>query len=95
MKKLVFVEKYAEATSKTKGEAKQLIESFLTLVEDVLTEEGKVTFSGWGTFKLKRRAKKTGINPSTLKPIKIPAKTVVKFKAGRSLAEKFAKAKVK
>ena len=46
-----------------------------------------MTFVGFGTFTAKERAAREGINPLTKEPLKIPAKTVVSFKAGSKLKE--------
>jgi DNA-binding protein HU-beta len=43
---------------------------------------------GFGTFSVATRSKREGRNPRTGKKIKIPAKKVVKFKAGKTLSEK-------
>ena len=52
-----------------------------------------VQFVGWGTFEVKERAARTGINPQTKKEIQIPAKNVVKFKVGKKLADNVAEGK--
>ena len=56
-------------------------------ITEGLKKEGKVTFVGFGTFSAKERAAREGINPLTKEPLKIPAKTVVSFKAGSKLKE--------
>ena len=60
---------------------------------DVLTAGDKVTLIGFGTFEVRQRAAKKGINPSTKQPVKIPAKKVPAFKAGKALKEAVAKKK--
>ncbi|MFZ2969879.1 MAG: HU family DNA-binding protein, partial [Minisyncoccia bacterium] len=50
--------------------------------------EEKVAFTGFGTFSVSKRAARVGVNPQ--KPgekIQIPAMTVPKFKAGKSLKD--------
>ena len=44
---------------------------------------------GFGSFSVSERSARSGRNPQTGKTITIPAKKVVKFKAGAELAEKF------
>ena len=46
-----------------------------------------VTLVGFGTFSVSRRDARMGRNPQTGKEIQIPAKNVVKFKAGKGLRE--------
>ena len=91
MSKKEFVDAYARATGETKKRAEELVNQFLDTVEETLLNGDSVQFVGWGTFEVKERAARTGINPQTKKEIKIPAKNVVKFKVGKKLAEKVAK----
>jgi len=48
----------------------------------------KIRLVGFGTFSVGTRAQREGRNPGTGAKIKIPAKKVVKFKAGKTLSEK-------
>jgi DNA-binding protein HU-beta len=48
----------------------------------------KITLAGFGTFSVGTRSQREGRNPRTGEKIKIPASKVVKFKAGKTLAEK-------
>ena len=63
----------------------------LTVLQDALREavmEGdNVCLAGFGSFSISKRAARTGRNPQTGKEIKIAAKTVVKFKAGKALKD--------
>ena len=70
-----------------------MVNQFLDTVEETLLKGDSVQFVGWGTFEVKERAARTGINPQTKKEIKIPAKNVVKFKVGKKLADNVAKGK--
>ena len=51
----------------------------------------KVTLVGFGTFESRKRAARTGRNPQTGKEIKIAAKTVPAFSAGKKFKEAVAK----
>jgi DNA-binding protein HU-beta len=53
-----------------------------------LKKGDKVTLVGFGTFSVTKRAARTGRNPKTGATIKIAAKKVVKFKAGKELSSK-------
>ena len=92
MSKKEFVDAYAKATGETKKRAEELVNAFLGTAEELLNGES-VQFVGWGTFEVKKRAARTGINPQTKKEIKIPAKKVVKFKVGKKLADSVAEGK--
>ncbi len=84
-----FIALYKKAGSfKTKKEAENNLNSFMTLVENLLASGKEVNFTGWGKFKVVNREERNGTNPQTRKKIVIPAKKVIKFKAGKSFDEK-------
>ena len=93
MSKKEFVDAYAKATGETKKRSEEFVNQFLETVEKTLLNGDSVQFVGWGTFEVKERAARTGINPQTKKEIKIPAKKVVKFKVGKKLADSVAEGK--
>lgn len=64
-----------------------LVESLIQAVTEELARKGKITLVGFGSFSTAQRKAKTGVNPKTGKPIKIPARTVPVFKAGKELKE--------
>ena len=57
-----------------------------TGVTKTLKSGGKVTLVGFGTFSVSKRAARNGRNPQTGEVIKIKARKVAKFKAGKDLA---------
>ncbi len=87
MNKTELVAAIAEAADITKAAADKTLQGFLEAVTDSLQKGDNVTMVGFGTFSTSERAARTGRNPQTGKNIKIAAKTVVKFKAGKKLAE--------
>lgn len=88
MTKKDFVELYATKTATTKKRAGELVETFLSSIEEVLEKGDNVQFVGWGSFEVKETKERTGRNPKTGEAIQIPAKKAVKFKVGKKLAEK-------
>lgn len=80
-----------DAISKKNDLSKKDVE----MVIDSLTEEitssikagDKVTLTGFGTFRVSKRAGREGINPQTKAKIQIPAMNVPKFTAGKTLKE--------
>ena len=72
----------------TKAQAQSALNSFLDSTSGALKKGDKLILVGFGTFSVSQRAARTGRNPRTGKEIKIPAKKVVKFKAGSELAKK-------
>ena len=51
----------------------------------------KIQLVGFGTFEVRERAAKEGINPATKEKMNIPAKKVPAFKAGKALKDVVAK----
>lgn len=88
MNKGELIAKIAEDAEITKVQATAALDSFTTAVQKTLKAGGKVTLVGFGTFSVTKRAARTGRNPSTGATIKIKAKKVAKFKAGKELSEK-------
>ena len=72
------------------GIKKMETEKFLDTLEEVITEELKkgedFTLGKLGTFKVKDRAEKNGVNPKTGEKIVIPARKAVIFKASKNLS---------
>ncbi|MEK7637247.1 MAG: HU family DNA-binding protein [Patescibacteria group bacterium] len=88
MNKVELAEKVAEKIGVTKKQAEDMLNAFEEVVTSTLKEGSEVTLTGFGTFMAKRREARMGVNPQ--KPgekIQIPAVTVPKFKAGKSLKD--------
>lgn len=88
MNKIELAEKMAERLGVTKKQAEDMLDAFEDVVTTTLKAGGEVTLTGFGTFMSKRREARMGVNPQ--KPgekIHIPAVTVPKFKAGKSLKD--------
>ena len=87
MNKSQLVDAMAKDAGISKSAAKKALESFLDNVQGALKGGDKVALIGFGTFSVQTRKAREGRNPATGKTIKIPAKKVVKFKAGSDLAK--------
>jgi DNA-binding protein HU-beta len=88
MTKAELVAKIASEGGLTKSQAEKAMAGFVSAVSGALSAGDKITLVGFGTFSVATRSKREGRNPRTGKKIKIPAKKVVKFKAGKTLSEK-------
>ena len=93
MTKAELVSAIAEKTEFTKKDSDAALAAVLESITDALKKGDKVALVGFGTFEVRARAARTGINPQTKKKIKIPAAKVPAFKAGKALKEAVAKAK--
>jgi DNA-binding protein HU-beta len=76
----------AEANAEKK-QAKMFLEGLTALIEKTIKKGGEVPLSGLGKFRVAKRKARMGRNPATGEPIKIAAKTVVKFTVAKNLKD--------
>ena len=88
MNKAELIAKISDDADVTKTQANAALDSFIEAVTKTLNGGGKVTLVGFGTFSVSKRAARNGRNPQTGAVIKIKARKVAKFKAGKELAAK-------
>ncbi len=88
MNKAELIAQLSEDAGITKTQANDVLNSFTSTVTKTLKKGDKVTLVGFGTFSVSKRAARTGRNPQTGAAIKIKAKKVAKFKAGKELSAK-------
>ena len=88
MTKADLVDVMAKEADITKAAAAMALDAYVDAVTKELKKGGKIGLVGFGTFSVSKRKAREGRNPQTGKAIKIPAKKVVKFKAGKELADK-------
>lgn len=86
MNKADLIEAIASNAGITKADAKKALDAFITATSAALKKGDRVALVGFGSFSVAKRSARTGRNPQTGKEIKIPAKNVVKFKAGAELS---------
>ncbi len=78
------VSKKSKVSQKATGD---IIAATLATIEKTVSKGKKVTLVGFGTFEPRKRAARTGRNPQTGAPLKIAAKTVPAFSAGKKFKE--------
>jgi len=88
MNKADLIDAMAAEAGISKAAAKKALDAFTDKVTDTLASGGRVSLVGFGTFSTSERSAREGRNPQTGQTIKIPAKTVAKFKAGSELNSK-------
>lgn len=88
MNKAELIAKIADDAGITKTQANASLDAFVEAVTKTLKKGDKVTLVGFGTFSVSKRAARNGRNPQTGAVIKIKAKKVAKFKAGKELSSK-------
>lgn len=87
MNKTDLVNAVANDAGLAKSEAQRAVDSVLSNIEASLQNGDKVTLVGFGTFSIATREARTGRNPRTGQPIKIRAKKIAKFAAGKALRQ--------
>ena len=88
MTKAELVSVMAQEAGINKAAAGAALEAYVAAVTKELKKKGKLGLVGFGTFSVVKRKAREGRNPQTGKTIKIAAKKVIKFKAGKALADK-------
>ncbi len=92
MNKQQFIENVASKLGSTISDAAKSVNAVLNVIEQSLKAGDKIVLTGFGQFEARSRAARTGVNPATGKPIKIPACRVPAFKAGKGLKDAVNKA---
>jgi DNA-binding protein HU-beta len=93
MNKAELIEQIAKDAGLTKVQANEVLNSFTNAVVSTLKKGENVTLVGFGTFSVSHRSARNGRNPQTGEVIKIKARKLPKFKAGKDFATKIAAAK--
>jgi DNA-binding protein HU-beta len=93
MNKSELIDAIASKADVTKKDADEILSALIDTIIDSVSSGDKVTLVGFGTFEARQRQAREGRNPSTGKPIQIPATTVPAFSAGKAFKEKVAPGK--
>lgn len=87
MNKEELVKEVAKSAKVSQKAASDVISATLETIEKTVSKGKKVTLVGFGTFEARKRAARNGRNPQTGATIKIAAKTVPAFSAGKKFKE--------
>ena len=85
MTKSQLIDAVAKKTGLKKKDAEAAVTAVVEGITEALVEGEKVQLVGFGTFEVKTRAARTGINPHTKKAMDIPASKSLAFKAGKAM----------
>jgi len=77
----------AAAGIESKASAKSAVDALFDTITKQLSNGEEVAVTGFGSFKVSKRAARMGVNPKTGEKIQIAATTVPKFKAGKALKD--------
>lgn len=87
MNKADIVESVHGVLNGTKKSAEEAVDCVFDSIAKSLAKGDEVSISGFGTFLVKKRAARQGVNPRTGEKIQIKATTTPKFRAGKGLKE--------
>ena len=82
MNKAQLIEEIQKILKGSKADAERALNAVLEAIKRGIKKDKVVQLVGFGTFELKKRAPRNGINPQTGEKIKIKASKTIKFKAG-------------
>lgn len=71
----------------TKKQATLAVEAVFDTIVKTMARGEEVAITGFGTFRVAKRAARMGVNPKTGEKIQIKASTKPKFRAGKLLKE--------
>lgn len=86
--KKYLLNRIADKTGQSKVVTNKIIQLFLDSIIKELGNGNRLEFREFGVFEIKRRPPRKALDPITLEKVHVPAKKVVKFKAGRLMKEK-------
>lgn len=86
MNKADLIAQVAKVT-KTKKEASEAVDCMIDSITKALKKKEEVTLVGFGTFAVRKRKARNGRNPQTGAVIKIKAKSIPVFRAGKALKD--------
>ena len=87
MTKAESIAEMAKNAKISKAAAGKALEALVGGVKTALKKKQRVTLVGFGTFSVSERKARKGRNPRTGKEIKIPARRVPKFTAGKAFKD--------
>ena len=87
MNRAELISEIAELTGQPKTEIGETLKAVFHSITASLSKGEKVTLVGFGTFERRTRQARTGRNPRTLAPLRIPASRVPAFRPGQELKD--------
>ena len=95
MNKRQLIDAVAEKANASKAAADIVVSAAIEAIAEAIARGESVQFVGFGTFSVAERKARSGRNPQTGKEVRIPARNVVRFKAGAGLSSAVNKGKRK
>ena len=89
MNKTEFLKAVAEKAEVSGRQAQSAYDAVLAVVEETLKKGEKIQLVGFGTFELKEKPAREGVNPATGAKVKIPASKAPALKMGKAFKDMF------
>jgi DNA-binding protein HU-beta len=87
MNKAELIAHIAKDAGLTKSDALKAVDALIDTITKALKKGEKVSLVGFGSFGVSRRKARAGRNPQTAEPLRIPARRVPRFAAGKELKD--------
>ena len=87
MNRAELIEAFAEKSGLSKQKAKKVLESYMEIVTEKMSQNEEIALIGFGTLIPRPQSSRMARNPKTGTPVRIKARTTVKFKPGKFLLE--------
>jgi integration host factor subunit beta len=87
MTKAELVDEIAHKASLTRKHSEVIVDAVFSSIIEALQNGDKIELRGFGSFRVRHRASRTGRNPKTGEGVLVPAKKVPYFKPGKELRE--------
>ena len=87
MQKTDFIKAVADKTGTTQKTTAEVVNAAIEVISAALARGEKVTLTGFGTFEVRERAEREGVNPQTRAKITIPASKTPGFSASSTLKD--------
>jgi len=87
MIKADLINKIAREMDIPKQEAEEGVNLFFRSIKDAILKGEEIEIRGFGSFRFRKRTSRSGRNPRTGAPVKVPPKRVLFFKPSKLLKE--------
>jgi integration host factor subunit beta len=87
MIKADLINRIAKEMDIPKQEAEEGVNLFFQTIKDAILKGEEIEIRGFGSFRFRKRTSRSGRNPRTGEPVKVPPKKVLYFKPSKLLKE--------
>lgn len=81
------IDEISKMTDLTKADSQKALDAVMAVIVKSVSKGKRVSLVGFGTFESAKRKARTGVNPQTREPLKIPASKAPKFRPGKAFKD--------